>query len=495
MENYVSTDNRVKKEGRKREGKEKRGRKNFWLLLSIFIFYLIIGWLLILSGDDWAWGGDIGQARLENHFDAYNGRYFGNIVEMIITRSMFVRLLIYSVVNTGIVFFIREILDRKIAYVYSFLFILLLPVSFYSQTYGWLAGFANYNTSTFLFLWIIWLVKKNKSSFLSLGSIFVLSCLNQLFIENMAIASVLIAVIGLITALLFKGKIFSYLSWLAGSIIGAFIMFSNSAYHIEGNMRGFSNADIHSFYTTLITNWTELFVKQNALLLVLFSIVMFLLTKNITLGKLILYFLPSAYFMLRYLFDISWHQQPMFILVFELLLIVTFALTLLIVITKASIPLFDKRYSFSYIGISLLLVAPFLIVTPYGPRNILTSYVFLGLALFELISHTKLNLAGQLSKKIALMLVTCISLFFISLHGINKYEESQRIDQLKVDLNLGQKEIEFKRLPYEFIGHDLTPADGSVQGDRQKVHHNVPLDTKFKIIGYHDPTLDKLLEK
>ena len=43
MENYVSTDNRVKKEGRKREGKEKRGRKNFWLLLSIFIFYLIIG--------------------------------------------------------------------------------------------------------------------------------------------------------------------------------------------------------------------------------------------------------------------------------------------------------------------------------------------------------------------------------------------------------------------------------------------------------------------
>ncbi|KFN90573.1 hypothetical protein [Tetragenococcus muriaticus] len=145
-------------------------------MLAITLFYLVIAWLLVLSGDDWAWGGDIGQARLENHFDEYNGRYFGNIIEMIITRSIFARLLIYSFVNTGIVFLIREILDRKVAYVYCFLLILLLSVSFYSQTYGWLAGFANYNTSTFLFLLIIYFVQKNRNSFFYVGAFLFYLC-------------------------------------------------------------------------------------------------------------------------------------------------------------------------------------------------------------------------------------------------------------------------------------------------------------------------------
>ncbi|MDN6836133.1 MAG: hypothetical protein L0L86_08350 [Lactococcus lactis] len=487
--NNVGVGSRVAKERKKR--KEKRVKSNFFILLAVFIFYLVVAWLLIPSGDDWAWGGDIGQARLDNHFDAYNGRYFGNIVEMIITRSMLARLLIYSVVNTGIVFLVREILERKVAYVYCFLVVLFLPVSFYSQTYGWLAGFANYNTSTFLFLWIIYLVLKNKISFLSLASIFVLSLLAQLFIENLAIASIFIAAIGLIIAIILKEQIWPYLSWLIGSVTGALIMFSNSAYHMENNMRGFSNADIHTFNTMLLTDWTELYVKQNALLLILFSIVLYLLTEKKSLGKLVLYFLPSGYFMLRYLLNISWHQQSMVMLVFELILILIFLATLIVVISKSSIPFSSKRRSFSYIAISLLLVAPFLIVTPFGPRNILTSYVFLGLALFELVIHIKISLASQLSKEIALTLVICTSLFTIGLHGVNKYEESQRITYLNQQLRSGQNEVELKRLPYEFIGHDLTPPDGSVQGDRQKVHHNVSLDTKFNIVNYYDPSLDK----
>ncbi|BAK94942.1 hypothetical protein TEH_16150 [Tetragenococcus halophilus NBRC 12172] len=472
----------------------KGAQSNFFTLLTIFIFYLVIAWLLILSGDDWAWGGDIGQARLDNHFDAYNGRYFGNIIEMIITRNLFARLLIYSIVNTGTVFLIREILNRKVAYVYCFLLILLLPVSFYSQTYGWLAGFANYNTSTFLFLLIIYLVQKNRDSIFLCVSILVLALLTQLFIENLTIASILIAGIGLITAIMLNEQILPYISWLAGAVVGAFIMFSNSAYHMENNMRGFSNADLHTFNSTLLTEWSELYVKQNALLLVLFSIAMYLLSKNKTLEKSLLFFIPSGYFMLRYLFNISWQQQPMVVLVFELLLIITFLGTLIVVISQSQIPFSSKRRSFSYIIISLLLIAPFLIVTPYGPRNILTSYVFLGLALFELLRYTKIDFTSRWSKKIALILVACLALFFLDLHGINKFEDSQRIAQLKQEVNSGEEEVELKRLPYEFIGHDLTPPDGSVQGDRQKMHHNISLDTRFNIVNYHDSSLDKLLE-
>lgn len=497
MENkaVVGANSRLVRGEEKRKKSAVTKKRNFLFLLSVFIFYLVIAALLILSGDDWAWGGDIGQARLANKFDEYNGRYFGNIIEMIITRSMIARLLIYSAVNTGIVFFMRKIMKCQIPYIYCFLVILLLPVSFYSQTYGWLAGFANYNTSTFLLLWIVCLVKKNGNSIFSLSSIFILSCLCQFFIENMTIASVLIATIGLVSAIFFKDHIFPYFSWLLGSIMGAFIMFSNSAYHIENNMRGFSNVDMHSFFTTLLTEWSELYVKQNALLLFLFTIVMYLLTENKGLGKLVLYFLPSSYFILRYLLNISWQQQPLFILIFELLLIVIFLVTLIVVVSKSSIAFVSKRYFFNYLTISLMLLAPFLVVTPFGPRNILTSYVFLTLALFELVIHTKLDLASHLTKKLALTLGLCLALFCIALHGVNKYEENQRIAQLKQAIRTDQKEIEIKRLPYEFIGHDLTPPNGSVQGDRQKVYHGVPLDTIFNITGYHDSSLDKMLEK
>ncbi|MDN6572144.1 MAG: hypothetical protein L0L22_14245, partial [Staphylococcus equorum] len=394
-----------------------------------------------------------------------------------------------------IVFLMRKISNHKITYIFCFLLILLIPVSFYSQTYGWLAGFANYNTSTFFFLWLIFLVKKNKVTFLSLTAIFILSMLTQLFIENISISSILIAIIGLAIAVFFKESILPYLSWLLGAISGAIIMFSNSAYHIEGNMRGFSNADVHTFSVRLLTDWTELYVKQNALLLVLFSIVMYLLIENKNLGIFIFFFFPSGYFALRYLMNITWRQQSMFALVIELLLILIFLATLAITIGKSSIPLSGKRHFFSYITISLLLVAPFLIVTPYGPRNILTSFVFLGLALFELISYIKINLESQLVKKISLLFIFCISIFFIGMHGLNKYEENQRIAQLKQDVALGQKEVELNRLPYEFIGHDLTPPDGSVQSDRQKKYHNISIDTKFKITGYHDSALDNLLEK
>ena len=135
-------------------------KKDFYEIIVIFIVYLVIGRLLIHSGDDWAWGGEIGMERLRNSFDNYNGRYIGNLVEMLITRNMIMRLIIYSLVNTGIVFLLYELLNRKFEPRYFFLIMLLIPIDIYKQTYGWLAGFANYNISTFFILLIFNMINK-----------------------------------------------------------------------------------------------------------------------------------------------------------------------------------------------------------------------------------------------------------------------------------------------------------------------------------------------
>src|SRR5699024_4213340 len=129
--------------------------------------------------------------------------------------------------------FIKRIIEDSISYVYIFLMILLMPVTFYSQTYGWLAGFANYNTSTFFLLWILWLVNRKEFHSSTIIGIFILSIITQLFSENVTIASLVLSWTGILFALLNKEKIHTYLSWFAGAILGALIMFSNNAYHMQ----------------------------------------------------------------------------------------------------------------------------------------------------------------------------------------------------------------------------------------------------------------------
>ncbi len=51
---------------------------SFFLLLSFFFPY---------TGDDWAWGSSIGIQRLMTGFDNYNGRYAGNVLVLLLTRS------------------------------------------------------------------------------------------------------------------------------------------------------------------------------------------------------------------------------------------------------------------------------------------------------------------------------------------------------------------------------------------------------------------------
>lgn len=61
--------------------------KNIITYLSIFILLFLLCLLFPYSGDDWAWGSQIGLNRLSNWFENYSGRYFGNLIVIALTRS------------------------------------------------------------------------------------------------------------------------------------------------------------------------------------------------------------------------------------------------------------------------------------------------------------------------------------------------------------------------------------------------------------------------
>lgn len=131
-------------------------------MLLICLFYFIIAMLTPYTCDDWVWGSEVGIERKKNGFDNYNGRYLGNILEIVFMRQIFIKSVIMSFINTGIVFFSTKIIwksARPINFGLIWLLIMFLPLPIFFQTYGWAAGFANYNTAAFFTLFALYIFR------------------------------------------------------------------------------------------------------------------------------------------------------------------------------------------------------------------------------------------------------------------------------------------------------------------------------------------------
>lgn len=72
-------------------------KKTIGISVFLFLIFLFFVYLFPYSGDDWAWGSQVGLDRLLENFDNYNGRYVGNLLVMVLTRSKFI-----NMVFTGI---------------------------------------------------------------------------------------------------------------------------------------------------------------------------------------------------------------------------------------------------------------------------------------------------------------------------------------------------------------------------------------------------------
>src|SRR5699024_1443442 len=162
----------------------------------------------------------------------------GNYTIIIMTRSYLAQVLIPTVVNTGIVVLIYKILQKEVNLSIVLIFLLTIPSEIYRQTYGFMSGFANYNTAIFLILFIIYL--------LNISSVII-------------ILAVLFLIFSLFEKKYFKKAIIFFIS----NLIGTVIMFSNSAYATDATSRGLSNIDFKAIPESFLTEWSELFFKEN----------------------------------------------------------------------------------------------------------------------------------------------------------------------------------------------------------------------------------------
>ena len=207
--------------------------------VPVLLFLLLLTFLFPYTGDDWTWGSKVGLELLGKWFDNYNGRYVGNIIVILLTRSRILRTIVMTSTIFGILYLSFKIVNKEkpeLFFVGLALFLAMHKFVF-RQAIVWTSGFTNYTISIFLTLIYIYinkdLITKNKSnkSFLYCLLITIFGFISALFIENITIYNTALALLIIIYSYKKYKKVSNIdISYLIGSVAGMILMFSNSVY-------------------------------------------------------------------------------------------------------------------------------------------------------------------------------------------------------------------------------------------------------------------------
>ena len=240
-----------------------RIRKRPYFFAAALVFWLF--WLWMAGNtpyglDDWQWGVSIGLEELKT--GSLNNRYFGNALEVTVSRSFVLKTLLMGTMEAFIPLLSVMLVQRwretrgeaaaddrflVLLLVLANLIYLTLPREVRAQTYGWVAGFSNYGLAAFMLIISqgILLDGRNPAEKHSLGFLavsFLVGVLTQLVLENITIFMVGLAVFAVLVQLIEYRRCSAVsLAFLLGVVSGALIMFSGNIYrsllttgHTEG---------------------------------------------------------------------------------------------------------------------------------------------------------------------------------------------------------------------------------------------------------------------
>jgi len=130
----------------------------YTIVASVF-FYIF--WKVPYCHDEWKWGLQKNLDMLENWFDGYNGRYLGNLLALWITRSLFAKSVVLSLIMLLMVIVIKRYVTKKagaessrsiFVFVAAVVLLLAIPKTLFCQSYGWVAAYVNFVPPVVIFL-------------------------------------------------------------------------------------------------------------------------------------------------------------------------------------------------------------------------------------------------------------------------------------------------------------------------------------------------------
>ena len=474
-------------------------RKNIIYSSILLSLLIILGFLFIYTGDDWAWGSQIGLNRLNTFFKNYNSRYLGNLTVLLLTRSTLLKSIVIGTIIFGIINLLYKITNNKRIDIYLISTILILntPKLIFKEAISWTSGFSNYATSTFLMLIFFYYIKdiqKNKidnhTSFETI-LLFILGLSSSLFIENFTIYNLLLTIF-LVIYHKYKYKEFNnnLISHTLGSIAGFLLMFLNLSSSTSGNREIAST--IKDLFLRICNNYFgiiyEELIYHNIIINTLLIIFIYLLMKKIKTNKtqkIAFYFSLSyvIYSLINIIYptwNIFLEYTPHFEGIYTGIYIIT---TSHLLITLIKEKLLKERIIFYIISI-IILTLPLLIVSPIGSRLFFITYTIFIIIILELYNY--IFKENMINKKTLKILALIITLSFIHLFSINitTYVENKiRLNKISNDIKENKEIIKIKRFTYEdYIHGEATPTPNTIWEDRYKLFYKIPNDKEIIII-------------
>lgn len=490
--------------------------------LGVYLFFLFLSYNTPLTGDDWTWGTKAGWSRLQNGFADYNGRYISNILELAITRIDILRYLIVALFSTLLIFLIAKITNHRntlIPMMLSFIMILLTPTKIFAQTFGWAAGFINYVPSLALLLLYVYIVRNIYSEDKPIYNkwlplfIFPLGLATQLIVEHVTLFALYTAVaVILYTYFKHKKVMVLHLTYLVSLIVGSIIMFSNGAYWnvLNGTdtYRAVGNeiteemgilAKIYYVYSEQIYKY--LFLENIFINLIIGILIIILITRSVSnsnwIGLVIKPLLLSIIIgSMLYLLVVGEVLGNEFLGTktndFEAFICTLFFMSILVSIALfVDIQTYKIRL-FYYLSGVVLLIAPFIFISPFGPRCVFASYVFMVLVCLELFSYLTNSSTFSYKKLIKPLLATIFVLIigYAYIFAMNGSTSRERLLHLKEEVNKKEQKIELQELPFTQFHWMTSPIPNLYQTETFKVYYGVPKNTEIEIIPY-----DQWIEK
>ncbi|WP_436861767.1 DUF6056 family protein [Staphylococcus caeli] len=480
--------------------------KTYLIIAGLFIFYILMAFFTPLTHDDWDWYSQYGIQMLQERFANLNGRYLGNMLEIVAVRIDLFRWLTYAVMSILILWVISRFAQHsndKVNYMLAFILMLTIPSEIYKQTYGWFAGFYNYVPATFCALFIIWYIVsvlfKNSRLSLILNIIFYVVCfIGQFFMENTTLFNTMILFIAIILHVILHKKMNpKFVVGILISLSGTIIMFLNPNYRkifFEGSDYQNVSSDtglIDKVYRTLTTTMPDwLFFNQIVIIMLIIGILLYMIYRNANVQGVKKYFIVSGLILLPVYYFLIYRQ-------FELqnahMITITNALNTLVcfvflcaLIAAIHAVIFDKevRYTlFFLIGAILCVSAPLIIVSPIGPRNFYTIYVIYVVISVILISRLELfnrsNIKWLIGATILLAMMYLGAFYFI--HHVNE----SRIAQVKAEIKAHPKSKVYtmEKLPFENYLHHATPTSSKYQMLFNQ-YEVIPKNVKIKYVPF-----------
>lgn len=434
----------------------------FYGVIFVLLFFLCL--LFPYTGDDWAWGSQIGLERLNEWFDNYSGRYFGNLIVLALTRSNLLKAFTMSFCLTGIIVILNKLTGEQKNGVFIISSVLVfMPVTLLRQAIVWTSGFANYTTSIFLTLIYIYYVNhiysedKPKNSWLAVLPLAVLGFANTLIVEHLTLYNVLLALYVIVFTLIkFKKLYIQYVAYFAGTVAGTALMFSNSVYHSvsEGDDSYRTMGKIIDFATIIEEGFINNCVL-NIFLIAVCTVIYFMLKNKFTKKSkrfgAIAISVMIAFAASSLLLKLSGVKPLEILTIVVCIATVIYIIAFMVFLFALPLDMEKKLKLFFIFGSVGCMIAPLFVVTPIGSRCFFAPYVmmlYLGMEFYTLFDESLKKRCDRISKvTIIAALVGLVYLFCI--YGTIFVCNNKRVEKAQLDARSGLETIQIEELPYK----------------------------------------------